>query len=164
MTSKCAALRALVDRQRQTPVALLGDHPVVHVARASRARAPARTTGASRIWRVTRHHRLAQLVHGDEPLVDQPEDEIGAAAPADRVAVRVVARRDRAALLLAGLRMIGVGDVVDVLAGQPVEAVDIDAELVDRRDDLRGRSPWRARSLLCRSRARYGRCRCLRRR
>ena len=76
----------------------------------------------------------AQLVHRDEPLVDQPEDELGPAAPADRVAVRVVLAAVEHALLLAGSRMIGSATSWTYWPGEPAEAVDVDAELVDRRD------------------------------
>ena len=70
-----AARLAVVDRQREAVVALLRDHPVVHVlqpvqlARQAEVRDPAdllRDVG----------DLVAQLVHADEPLVDQAEDEL----------------------------------------------------------------------------------------
>ena len=81
------------------------------------------------------HHRLAQLIHRDEPLVDEAEDEVGAAAPADRIAVAVLLSAIENALLLevAHDRR---RDFMDVLAGQPIETVHVDAELIDRRDNL----------------------------
>src|SRR4030042_1165869 len=42
---------------------------------------------------------VAQLAHGDEPLLHQPEDELAVAAPADRVAVSVVLDAIQDALL-----------------------------------------------------------------
>ncbi len=95
-----AAGLALEDRQGEAVVALLRDHPVVHVAQpvelAGQAEvrdpvAPCSVTAAiaSRRRRF-RGRRRAVAVHGDEPLVDQAEDELAAAAPAVGVAVRVV--------------------------------------------------------------------------
>ena len=83
-----AARLALEDGQREPPVALLRDHPVVHVPEpvelvlAAELRDPADALG-------DRHDLRARLVHADEPLVDDAEEELGGAAPADRVAVRV---------------------------------------------------------------------------
>ena len=69
---------------------------------ASPARAPGRTRGSRGSARVTSHQLgWRSAVHGDEPLVDQPEDELGAAAPADRVAVACSARRGTSRPLLA---------------------------------------------------------------
>ena len=36
------------------------------------------------------HHRLTELIHRDEPFVDQTKGEIGAASPADGIAVGVL--------------------------------------------------------------------------
>ena len=81
---------------------------------ASPARAPGRTPGSRSPLRVTSHHRLAQLVHADEPLVDQPEDQLGAAAPADRVAVRVLLGAIEQALLARGCRRSAAATSCDV--------------------------------------------------
>src|SRR5262245_57077881 len=83
-----AALSAFEDWQRQTPVALLGDHPVVHV------REPIELAVQAEAWIPLRrpgsvHHRLPEVIHGDVPLVDQSEDEVRAAAPANRITVPV---------------------------------------------------------------------------
>ena len=134
MTSKLPHDCALIDRQRQTPVALLGDHPVVHVGEPVELALQAETRDPADLARDV-HHRLAQVVHADEPLVDQPEDEIGAAAPADGIAVLVLLGPVEQALCFEILRATGCGDFVDVLTRQPIEPIDIDAELIDRRDD-----------------------------
>ncbi len=97
------ACRAVVDRQRQPPVALLADHPVVHVAEpvelalVAEIRDPADPIDrlhdlvAEACVDLLRRQRLAWLVvqrpHRDEPLVDQPEQQGRAASPAVRVAV-----------------------------------------------------------------------------
>jgi hypothetical protein len=36
------------------------------------------------------HHRLTKIIHGDEPLVDEPEHQIRVAAPADGVSVSIL--------------------------------------------------------------------------
>jgi hypothetical protein len=85
-----AAGRAVVDRQRQPPVALLADHPVVHVAEPVElpliaeigdpadlvddfhdlvAKTPVDLLGGERLARL-----VVDLAHADVPLVDQPED------------------------------------------------------------------------------------------
>ena len=94
------------DRQRQAVVALLADHPVVHVAQpvqfafVAEAGYPADVVHhlhdlvAQALLYLFRRHFAARLVversHVDEPLVHQTEDQLGAAAPADRVAVGVI--------------------------------------------------------------------------
>ena len=103
MTSTVPARRAVVDRQREPPVALLADHPVVHVAQPVELALVAEVGDPADL--VDDLHdlvaeagvdlllgqRLARLVveraHADEPLVDEAEDERRPAAPAMRVAV-----------------------------------------------------------------------------
>src|SRR5690606_4443892 len=65
--------------------------------------------------------------------VDEAEEQVRAAAPAHRVTVGVLLRSVPDALFLEVL-LDGLADLVRVFAGQPVEAVDEDAGLVDRRD------------------------------
>ena len=78
---------ARVEREREPEVPLPRDVPVVHVAEpvvhplAVEIRRPLDR-------RVRVEERLADLVGGDEPVVDDTKDERCAAAPADRVAVR----------------------------------------------------------------------------
>ena len=100
-----AAGRAVVDRQRQPPVALLADHPVVHVAEPvelaliPEVRDPADAVDdlhdlvAQAPLELLRRQLVARLVvdrtHADVPLVDQAEDERRAASPAVWVAVVV---------------------------------------------------------------------------
>ena len=80
------AARARIEGQRQPEVALARDVPVVHVAQPVvhpllvLRRCP--LDGRVRV-----EHRLADLLCGDEPVVDDAEDERRLAAPADRVAV-----------------------------------------------------------------------------
>ena len=144
-----AAGGALVDRQRQAPVALLADHPVVHVAQPVELTLVAEAgdpgdavdllhdlvaqAGVDLLGR----QRLARLVvdgtHRDVPLVDEAEDERRPAAPAVRVAVLVGLQ----AVEAAGVAQMGhhrVGHVTHVAAGQEAEAVEEDAVLGQRRD------------------------------
>src|SRR5207247_11241702 len=78
-----------IERKGQAPVALAADVPVAHVlepvlhAAAGRRRQPRHLRGGL-------HHLRAQLVHGDEPLVIDPEDDLLVAAPARRIAVGVL--------------------------------------------------------------------------
>ncbi len=99
-----AAGGAVVDRQRQPPVALLADHPVVHVqepvelalvAEAGDPPDPVHDlhdlVAEARVDLLGVSSRAAgrRRAHADEPLVDQPEEERRPAAPAVRVAVPV---------------------------------------------------------------------------
>ena len=79
-----AAVVADVDRQRQAPVALLGDHPVFHVAQPVQLAIKPKA-GIQRHRLDDADQPLAQLMHRDEPLVHQAEDQFGAAAPAVRI-------------------------------------------------------------------------------
>ena len=154
-----AARRAVVDRQREPPVALLADHPVVHVAEpvelalVAEVRDPADLVDdlhdlvAQAGVDLLLAERLARLVveraHADVPLVDEAEDERRAAAPAVRVAV--VDRLEPVEAALA-LEMLDdrLGDVADVPARERAEAVQEDPRLVERGDD---RQPERAAEL-----------------
>src|SRR4051812_6578984 len=75
---------ALINGKRQTPVALLRNHPIVHVGEPVELpiKAKARVPGdlPSDI-----HHWLPEVVHGDEPFVNEPEHQVRTAAPADRI-------------------------------------------------------------------------------
>ena len=135
------ALGALPDGQRQAVVALLADHPVGHVPQpvelALLQPDPLRQPG-HRARGV--REQLAQRVHGDEPLIHQPEDDLGAAAPADRVGVAVLLACDQQALQLQVVRhlarQVGAARVIGagVAARLPAEALAEDAELVDGVD------------------------------
>ena len=81
-----SAILALVDGQGEAVVAFLGYHPVVHVPQ------PVELAAHAEFWypRDLLGHLgdvVAQLVHRDEPLVHEPEDEFRVAAPADGVSV-----------------------------------------------------------------------------
>ena len=144
-----AARRAVVDRQRQAPVALLRDHPVAHVqepvelAVVAELRDPPdpihdlHDLVAQARVDLGRGQGVARLVvnrpHRDVPLVDEPEDEGRATPPAVRVAVidglqpvepvrRLEVLDDR------------VGDVAHVATAQRTEPLEDDAGFVQRRD------------------------------
>ena len=93
-----AAVVALVDRQREAPVALLRDHPVLHVVEPvdlsleAEARHPPDLPSDI-------HHLVPKLIHRDEPLIHQPPHELRPAAPAEGVAVGVVLNLVEDALL-----------------------------------------------------------------
>ncbi len=145
-----AARRAVVDRQRQAPVALLADHPVVHVAQpvelalVAEVRDPADLVDdvhdlvAQARVDLFLGQRLARLVvqrsHADEPLVDEAEDERRPAPPAVRVAVVDRLEPVEAALALEVLDD-RVGHVAHVAPRQRAEPADEDAALVERGDD-----------------------------
>ncbi len=144
-----AARLAVVDRQRQAPVALLADHPVVHVdqpvelALVAEARDPADLVDdlhdlvAEAGLDLGRGQLGARPVvdraHRDVPLVDEPEDERRVAAPAVRIAVGDRLEPVEAVLALEVLND-RVGHVADVASGQRAEAVDHDPAVVERRD------------------------------
>ena len=170
MTSNVAAVGALVDRQRQAPVALLGDHPVVHVRAASRARAPPAEPPGCQTHRAASPALIGSrsVVHGDEPLVDQPEDQIGAAAPADAGSGGVLLRRDRAGPCARGLARTSARDVLaDVGAAREPSRLPADRRKMPNSSigAMTARPlTLESRSLPYRSQARCGRCRCPRRR
>ena len=145
-----AARAALVDRQRQPPVALLADHPVAHVAQPVElalvaeigdpadvvddvhdlvAQAGVDLLGGQRLAR-----RVVDRAHADEPLVDEAEHERGAAAPAVRVAVldRLEAVEPALAAQVLDDRL---GDVAHVAPAERPEPIEDDPGLVDRGDD-----------------------------
>ena len=145
-----AARAAVVDRQRQAPVALLADHPVAHVDQpvqlplVAEAGNPAdlvdhlhdlvAQAGVDLLARQLGPRLVVDRAHADEPLVDEPEHERRAAPPAMRVAVVVRLEAVEAALVLEVLDD-RLGHVPDVATGQRTEAVDHDPALVERRDD-----------------------------
>ena len=155
------AVRAEPERQRQAPVALARDAPVAHVAQpVLHALAEVRRRPLDR--RVGVDHRLADLVAADEPLVDDAEDQLRAAAPAVRVAVlvRLLAQQPAAAL---EVRDDELGHLVRAVPDELAVALDEDAR--PRRPARAPAAPrgGRSRSPRRRSRARCGRCRCPRR-
>ena len=79
------------------------------------------------------HEGPAQFVHRDEPFVDEPEHQFRVAAPAHRIAVRVVLD-----LVEDAFRLKRVEDVVvyfrDRSTGQRAESLDVDTRLVEGRD------------------------------
>src|SRR5512142_2733874 len=89
------AVGADPDRQGEPVVALLADHPVAHVSQpVELALFQADPLGQPRDLTGDACDRLAERVHGDEPLVDETEDELRPAAPADRVAVEIALAGD----------------------------------------------------------------------
>src|SRR5262249_39726697 len=78
---------------------------------------------------------VAELVHRDEPLVDKTEDELGAAAPAGRIAVGVVLNAVEPALLAQALEDL-LGHVAGKLAGEEAEgwALQVVPFLLQPRD------------------------------
>src|SRR5205823_8875700 len=115
--------------QRKAPVPLAADVPVAHVvepvlhAVAGVRRHPADLCrGLLEPW--------SQLVHRDEPLVRDAEDDLLLAAPADRIAVRVRHLTEEPAALP---QIVGdlVRDVARFLPLEPSEARDEVRVLVD---------------------------------
>jgi hypothetical protein len=123
---------ARVEGQRQPEVALARDVPVAHVAQpvvhpllVLRRRPLDLVVGVEQ--------RLPDLVAGDEPVVDDPEDERRLAAPADRVPVDDPAGLDQHAALAKRVddRLLG---LVRVLALEGPVARQEAPRLVDRRE------------------------------
>ena len=143
------AALAVVDRQRQAPVALLADHPVVHVQQpvqlpfVAESRYPANAFDdlhdlvAQAGVDLGRGQLLTRLVvdraHADVPLVHQAEDEGRAAAPAVGVAVGDRLESVEAVLVLQRIED-GVGHIAHVTAGVRPEARDDRPVLVQRGD------------------------------
>ena len=144
-----AARLAVVDRQGQAPVALLRDHPVVHVQEpvelplVAEVRDPPDPVDdlhdlvAEARVDLCRRQLVARLVvdraHRDVPLVDEPEQERRVASPAVRVAVAVgleVVEEPAPLEVVDDL----LGDVRGVLPAQPAEPLVVPAALVDRPD------------------------------
>src|SRR5437016_2779779 len=94
-----AALITHVEGQRQAPVSLARDVPVAHVlkpvlhALTGVFGYPLHLAGGT-------YHARAYLLRADIPLGCHAEHEVGAAAPADRVAVSIVHEPVEQALLL----------------------------------------------------------------
>src|SRR5260370_2128576 len=86
---ECTALLTIIDRQSQSPVALLGDHPVVHVAQPVQFALQAKGWNPGVLARYI-HDLVTQLVHGDVPFVDQPKARFCLAPPALRLAVLIL--------------------------------------------------------------------------
>ena len=79
------------------------------------------------------HHGVAQLVHGDEPLVHHPEHQLAVAAPAEGVAVAVLLGAVQQ-LLFSEVGEDAIAHVEHAAAGEPAEALHVAAVLVQRRD------------------------------
>ena len=83
------AALALEDGQRQPPVTLLGDHPIVHVAKPVELAFETERRYPGDLPGHVRDHGT-EFAHRDEPFVHEPEDQLRAAPPADGVPVRVL--------------------------------------------------------------------------
>ena len=77
------------------------------------------------------HHLVTQLVHADHPLIRQPKDQFGAAAPADWIAVRVQLAIEQQALAIKVCRDI-FGDCAGTAVSQPTIAGDIYPSVIER--------------------------------
>src|SRR5258708_7605956 len=124
---ECTALLTIIDRQSQSPVALLGDHPVVHVAQPVQFALQAKGWNPGGLARYI-HDLVTQLVHGDVPFVDQAEDQFCLTTPADRIAVLIVLW----AVKQAFLRQVFcdfLSHSGSFLPGHPVIALRVDAKV-----------------------------------
>ena len=154
-----AAALARVEGERQAEVPLARDVPVAHVAEPV-VHALRIEIGRPLHRRVRLQHRLANLVAGDEPLVDDAEDERRVAAPANWVTVDDLAGLEQAPAL---------AEVADDLVLRLGRRGAVQPAVGVRRRNGRPRPPGsaragrgraRARSPRRRSPARCGRCRC----
>src|SRR5665811_220525 len=74
---------------------------------------------------------IRDSIHVDEPLIDEAKDQVGATAPADRIPMSVLLRSvEHTCILEMALDLDG--DVVHIFITEPVETVNIHAELIDR--------------------------------
>src|SRR5205823_4142828 len=76
------------------------------------------------------HDLVTQVLHRDEPFIDQAEDEFSLTAPASRIAVFVILFAIKQALLLQILSD-RFPNLCGILACEPVKPFYVDAELVD---------------------------------
>ena len=147
---------AVVDRQREAVVALLGDHPVAHVQEpvelplvAERRDPPDPVDALHDLVAeagvdLGRGQRLARLVvdlaHADVPLVHEPEQQRRAAPPAVRVpvAVRLEVVEERPPLEVVDDRL---GDRRRLAPAEPAEVRVVATVLVDRADDRQPEGP-----------------------
>ncbi len=135
------------DRQSQSPIALLGDHPILHIAQPIHLSRIAELgdpldlihhvhdliaqAGGFFLFRDLFARLVVELAHADKPFVDQAEDQRCATAPADGIAMRVLVDPVEQVLVLQVVENI-VGDIVDVAPGQPIKAVLEDAVFFQR--------------------------------
>ncbi len=152
------AARARVEGEGEAVEALARDVPVVHVAQPV-VHAPAHVVRRPAHRRVGLERPRADLVHGDEPVLAQAEDQRGLAAPAVRVAVDDLLGGDDPPAL-GEVRDDLVGDLAGPAPVEPAVVLEEAARFVDRRDDVEPERAATARSPRRRSRARCGRCRC----
>ena len=144
-----SAARAVVDRQGQAPIALLADHPVMHVQEpvqlplVTESRDPLDVAdyihdlvsqagvdlGRSKFCA----RRRVDLTHADVPLIDEAEDERRAATPAVGIAVSDRFESIEAVLVLERLDD-RVFDVADIAAAERTEPGDDDSTLIERGD------------------------------
>ena len=128
---------------------------------ASPARAPARTRGSSGSGWSTSIIISRSSSMRDEPLVHQPEDELACCSASSAGSGGGTARAEQHALLRADSSAIGAATSLTGTPRQPVEAVDVDAVFVQRRNRRQAELLAQRESLLRRSPARCGRCPCL---
>ena len=144
-----AAPFTFVDWQRKTPVALLRDHPVTHVAQ------PVQLAIVAKRWEPRDvvdnvHDLIAQAprllgsgqllawllergAHADKPLIDEAEGERRRAAPAVRIAVRDLLSSQQAAALLKRSKD-EVCNSEPILAAEVVESRKVGTALVNWRN------------------------------
>ncbi len=80
---------AVVDGQRKTPVAFLGDHPIIHVTQPVHLTVKAKLRyPLDLLYHV--HDLVAERVHREKPLIDETEYQFSFATPACRIAMLVV--------------------------------------------------------------------------
>src|SRR5262245_28927021 len=107
--------------ERQSPEALLGDHPVAHVSQ------PIQLPSFALGWDPTNGghhlHDAVAPIHSDEPLVDRTENQLMLAAPAVRVDVGIALARHQPARGLEGGRHV-ICDGVRVATREWTKSVD----------------------------------------
>src|SRR6202165_1261978 len=128
---KGTALWAIVDGQSQAPVAFLGDHPIVHVTQPIQFTIEAKGRDPGDLaYHI--HDFIAQLLHRDEPLIYQAEDQFGMAAPACRIAVFIILLAVEQPFLDQVISNL-LSYIGRALSCQPVVAREVDPKLVYRR-------------------------------
>src|SRR6266702_3576745 len=127
------AFRAVIDGQCQSPVALLRDHPIVHIAQPIQFSLQAKCRNPCDLVNDI-HDFVAQLVHRDVPFIYQAEYEFGLTTPADGITVLVVLWTVEQAFLGKVLCDL-LSHIGGFLPGQPIIAFHVNPKLIDRRDD-----------------------------
>ena len=127
-----AAIGIFPNWQSETPIALLADHPVVHVVQPIGLALFAKRRHPVDLL-VHPHHVVAQGVHADVPLVHHAVQQRRATTPAVRISVHILVTAIHIAFGTQQL-LNQIGHIMPIFPGEGAKAVHIVAVFVERRD------------------------------